>query len=1043
MKHKNPLTLLIAWLGFALVAPPDALAAEPAAAGPGPRRNGTITGRVQNVVTGEYLNNARVAVRGTELLELTDSSGIYRLRNVPVGPVQLEVAYTGMDPVTLSVDVPDGESVVRNIELTSVARYGASAAGGVLKLDSFVVSSARGMDAKSLAINEQRYADNIKNVIAADAHGDVTEGNVGEFMKFMPGVVITYGDASANSVSVRGLGANLTGVSVDGATMAHANLNGNDRTFQFKQLDINSVSRVELTKVPSPSTPADTLGGSVNLISKSAFDRSTAELRWRTYFSINSEDFTFRRTPFPYENNTFKAMPGFDVSYSKAFSDKFGIVLSAASNIQYNVQDYTQTTWSEAAALGATQSNPVLQQVNVIDAPKYYTRQSANLQADWRVTPNSVLSFSTKGYYYKDDNGNYNWTANAGTASTSAVTGGIPLTFSPTFTNGATGRGAVTLSGGQGRIRGTLASENLRYRFDDGTWRAWAGFAYSASTTSNKGPENGHFNAVPATLKQAARVVFTDIKTNRPDGIKVYDNNNREIDISDINNYQITEANFGTMRDIRDTVANTDVNLRRTFTLLSVPGSLQIGGNQRVQKRDRRSPTRVLTYNGPGGDQSAAPFAAQVYTVPAPFNYGRLPWISPKLAFAAWMKNPALFTVTPAQLVTNTTSEISTSEYIQETVSALYVQPEVRLFRNRLHVLTGVRFEKTTDEGEGPLVDPGAVFVRNADGTFAHAANGARIRKPEAGAAGSIEELRLTRKERAYHANRSYQGYYPSLHFTYNATENLLVRLAYASTYGRPNFSEVIPNTTITERDVLPTDPNQSPGSIAVRNTGLKPWTADNYDLSLEYYTNRGGLFSVGAFRKEIKNFFGSAARIATAADVAELGLEPSYIGWTVNTKFNVGDARISGMEFNVQQSLGFLGEWGNRIQAFANGTKLKLEAAQGADFSGYVPEVANWGFTVAFKPVTLMAQWNYRGQTGRTAAPGPTVSTFEKARTTLDLNLDYQLSPRLSFFTNARNATNVYYSSLVYGDNTPGYAKQRNVRNYGVQFGIGLKGVF
>jgi hypothetical protein len=36
---------------------------------------------------------------------------------------------------------------------------------------------------------------------------------------------------------VRGLGANLTGVSVDGSMMAHANLNGNDRTFQFKQVD--------------------------------------------------------------------------------------------------------------------------------------------------------------------------------------------------------------------------------------------------------------------------------------------------------------------------------------------------------------------------------------------------------------------------------------------------------------------------------------------------------------------------------------------------------------------------------------------------------------------------------------------------------------------------------------------------------------------------------------------------------------------------------------------------------------------------------------
>jgi hypothetical protein len=148
-------------------------------------------------------------------------------------------------------------------------------------------------------------------------------------------------------------------------------------------------------------------------------------------------------------------------------------------------------------------------------------------------------------------------------------------------------------------------------------------------------------------------------------------------------------------------------------------------------------------------------------------------------------------------------------------------------------------------------------------------------------------------------------------------------------------------------------------------------------------------------------------------------------------------------MEFNIQHSLGFFGEWGNHIQTFVNATKLDLDATQGADFSGYVPETANWGFSVAFKPVTFMAQWNHRGQTGRTAAPGPTVSTYDRARTTLDVNLDYQFTRRLSFFTNARNVTNVYHSTLVYGENTPDYARQRNVRNYGVQFGIGIKGTF
>ena len=60
-------------------------------------------------------------------------------------------------------------------------------------------------------------------------------------------------------------------------------------------------------------------------------------------------------------------------------------------------------------------------------------------------------------------------------------------------------------------------------------------------------------------------------------------------------------------------------------------------------------------------------------------------------------------------------------------------------------------------------------------------------------------------------------------------------------------------------------------GNINVRNTGLRPWTADNYDLSLEYYTSKGGLYSVGVFMKNITNFFGNSVRIATLADTEVL----------------------------------------------------------------------------------------------------------------------------------------------------------------------------
>ncbi len=46
---------------------------------------GTIEGRVLNVTSGRYIENARITVDGTKLEANTDSSGLYRLHDIPPG----------------------------------------------------------------------------------------------------------------------------------------------------------------------------------------------------------------------------------------------------------------------------------------------------------------------------------------------------------------------------------------------------------------------------------------------------------------------------------------------------------------------------------------------------------------------------------------------------------------------------------------------------------------------------------------------------------------------------------------------------------------------------------------------------------------------------------------------------------------------------------------------------------------------------------------------------------------------------------------------
>ena len=59
-------------------------------------------------------------------------------------------------------------------------------------------------------------------------------------------------------------------------------------------------------------------------------------------------------------------------------------------------------------------------------------------------------------------------------------------------------------------------------------------------------------------------------------------------------------------------------------------------------------------------------------------------------------------------------------------------------------------------------------------------------------------------------------------------------------------------------------DLDRTLGRITFSNIGLKPWTADNYDVSVEYYTDHGGVVSAGVFLKEVKDFFGAYVKDAT-----------------------------------------------------------------------------------------------------------------------------------------------------------------------------------
>ncbi len=165
----------------------------------------------------------------------------------------------------------------------------AGAGAGVVLLDAFTVASRREMEAAAIAINEQRIAPNIKNVVSADEFGGDVEGNVGEFLKFLPGMSVSYAGGNARSVSLGGAPAAYVPMTIGGFSVASPGLDsGTNRSVAVDFLSLNNLSRIEVEFVPTPESQGGALAGTVNRVPRSAFERSRPVLNVSTYIRMRA-----------------------------------------------------------------------------------------------------------------------------------------------------------------------------------------------------------------------------------------------------------------------------------------------------------------------------------------------------------------------------------------------------------------------------------------------------------------------------------------------------------------------------------------------------------------------------------------------------------------------------------------------------------------------------------------------------------------------------------------------------------------------------------
>jgi iron complex outermembrane receptor protein len=163
---------------------------------------------------------------------------------------------------------------VREITLTSAAATPTARKDGVVTLQAFTVATEREGNAK--AIMDQRRNMDITTSVSSDIFGDVTDGNVGEFLKYLPGVDLDYVESEARGPRLGGMDSQYVGVSFDGQRTASADANrGGDasRATSFEGFSITAIESIEISRTTSAESDADSPAGTINMKTKRAFDR--------------------------------------------------------------------------------------------------------------------------------------------------------------------------------------------------------------------------------------------------------------------------------------------------------------------------------------------------------------------------------------------------------------------------------------------------------------------------------------------------------------------------------------------------------------------------------------------------------------------------------------------------------------------------------------------------------------------------------------------------------------------------------------------------
>ncbi len=963
---------------------------------------GRVVGRIFNPATQQFVRNAEVSVVGTDIVAYSDDDGSFVLPNVPAGSVTVAVAYTGYERATAALTVTAGATATRDFELKGANFANASAASGksaaeIITLEKFVVSNEREGNAK--AIMEQRAALNMKSVVAADNFGDITGGNVGEFVKYLPGVVLDYVDADARAVRLGGLDPKYAAISLDGmraASAASAVFTGTSRQFEFEQASITSIESIEVNKTLTASMEADAPAGTMNLRSKNAFERRGREITFSTSLTANPYDFTTARTPGPGDGEHRKIRQGFVFTYADSFAQRFGVQLSLSHNSLYNEQAGITHTYDFATAGRA----PVINNLTFRDNPKITTRAAFGLNLDYKILPGLVASLRSQGSHFDDEINARQVIFRANTTEIDPASTFTSIIARPTANANTR---LETIIGHSDKWNDT-STYTPKLEFKRGDLLLALGGGYSRSRTHYEDRRSGYW---ATTNNRVTRMSWAATRSSPRDG----DWQLRQLtgrpwnDIASFNRDDANANNIGTAeRTGRSQVWQGYFDGKKTFDL-GLPVTVSAGVKSRLTVYDLwKTGALTWTFVGPARNQLAPTTNMAIHTYPVfdPRQGDNVPALGIPIANATLMYQ--LFQSDPGQFTENAVGNFSalrtSPRAVKEQVDAGYVELNTRWRALRLNL--GVRQERTRTVGRVFDLIPNRLVT--AAGYTLNTIPG------------------ITYQYRGFERSNRYGGYdntFFSGGAKYSVLPNLVVQLAASQSIGRPDYNNLAGALTV----------NDTNFTVSLPNPDLKPETSDKYFASVQYYIEPAGTLSVSAYTLNVKNMGTSNTQIT--AQQAGLDDDPEYVGYTFYRPTNLdGTRKIKGVELEYSQQLVFLPGWARGFSVFGSLTR----AIPDLPLVSVVPKAVNGGVRYSNHRFNLQVRSTWAS--ARLQAIAATQTQWQTERIMFDVSGGYKLGSRYELTLSGRNVLNSPITGYV---NQPGLMRTNFL--YGPVWTLGVRG--